>query len=107
MNVLESLLSLSAYPISRKAVRNIAEENELDADEWLTPEIRKEKAYRKSVAGVYLLLAESPNVTQEGISYSFSESERKLFRAKAAAELEAIGEVSSVTPKFGYKGQYL
>lgn len=107
MTVIESLQSLNAYPLTRAALRNIAEENGIDADEEVTFELRSTKPFRKAVAGVYLLLAESPNITQDGISYSFSESERKLFKAKAAAELDAVGEEGGIAPKYGYKGQYL
>lgn len=109
MNVLQSLKSISSYPIPSATVEDIAEGAGLDIDATVNMAIRKGREYRLAKANVYLFLSEAPDVSQGGISYSFSEEERKRFRARANNILGEIGEVGgdSALPEFGYKGEDL
>lgn len=109
MNVLQSLKSLSSYPIPSATVEDIAEGAGLAVDTTVTMEIRNGKEYKRAKAHVFLFLSEAPNVSQGGISYSFSEDERKRFRSRASNILSEIGEVSedAALPEFGYKGEDL
>lgn len=107
MNVIETLRSLSAYPIPRPTLTNIAEWAGLDVDAVVDARMRRTGAYRRAEARVYIFLSEAPNVTQGGISYSFSEEERRRLRRKADGILADLGdedEGDAEMPAFGYMG---
>lgn len=108
MNVLQSLRSLSSYPIPTATIEDVAEGVGLAIDTELTQELRKDKRFKRAQARVYMFLSEAPNVSQGGISYSFSEEERRRFRLRAENLLEQIGEATSEAGvEYGYKGEDL
>ena len=108
MNVLQSLRSLSSYPIPTATVEDVAEGVGLAIDTELTQELRKDKRLKRAQARVYMFLSEAPNVSQGGISYSFSEEERRRFRLRAENLLEQIGDATSEAGvEYGYKGEDL
>lgn len=108
MNVLQSLKSLSSYPIPAATIENVAEGVGLTVTEDATQEVRNGKAFKRAQAQVYLFLSEAPNVSQGGISYSFSDEDRKRFRSRAQNILNEIGEgESSSGVDFGYMGEDL
>lgn len=108
MNVLQSLRSLSSYPIPTATVEDVAEGVGLAIDTELTQELRKDKRFKRAQARVYMFLSEAPNVSQGGISYSFSEEERRRFRLRAENLLEQIGDATSEAGvEYGYKGEDL
>ena len=77
-------------------------------DTELTQELRKDKRFKRAQARVYMFLSEAPNVSQGGISYSFSEEERRRFRLRAENLLEQIGDATSEAGvEYGYKGEDL
>jgi hypothetical protein len=105
MDVLQSLKSLSNYPIPKATIQDIAEGLGISIDTDLTPELRGDKNFKRAQSRIYFFLAEAPNVSQGGISYSFSDEERKRFRLRAESILEEIGDDgSSVGVSYGYKG---
>lgn len=106
MNIIESLKSLTAYPVPTATLTNICDEVGLDSQAAATSERRQAKAYKRAKALVYSFLSEAPNVSQGGISYSFSEDERSRFRKRAAAILEELGDdPSQGTNIGGYIGE--
>ncbi|MCI8997666.1 MAG: hypothetical protein HFJ95_01560 [Muribaculaceae bacterium] len=108
MNVAQSLRSISAYPIPTATLQDIAEGVGLSADMELSQEVRQSKEFRRAQAQTYIWLSEAPNVTQNNVSFSFSEDERKRLRTRGEAILDEIGDedtVSGVT--YGYKGEDL
>ena len=108
MNVLQSLRSLSSYPIPTATIEDVAEGVGLAIDTELTQELRKDKRFKRAQARVYMFLLEAPNVSQGGISYSFSEEERRRFRLRAENLLEQIGDATSEAGvEYGYKGEDL
>lgn len=108
MNVLQSLRSLSSYPIPTATIEDVAEGVGLAIDTELTQELRKDKRFKRAQALVYIFLSEAPNVSQGGISYSFSEEERRRFRLRAENLLEQIGDATSEAGvEYGYKGEDL
>lgn len=107
MNALQSLKSISAYPIPTATLADIAEGAGLAVDAELTSEGRNSCEYRLALARVYLFLSEAPNVSQGGISYSFSEWERQRMRRKAEELLDAVGEDADGCVPLGYKGEDL
>lgn len=108
MTILESLKSLNGYPLSQLSLVNIAEEQGLSADGSATPDVRKSAQFKRAKAKVYLLLAEAPDVSQGGITYSFSDEDKKQFRIQAQALLEEVGDdTSAVGDNYGWMGEDL
>lgn len=107
MNISQSLRSLSAYPIPSATLQDIAEGAGMSADYELTPELRLSNEFRRAQAGVYLFLSEAPNVTQNGISYSFSDDDRRRFKTRAENILDELGDTTISGVSFGYQGEEL
>lgn len=107
MNVAQSLKSLSAYPIPSATLQDIAEGVGLSAETELTPETRGSSEFRRAQAGVYLFLSQAPNVTQNGISYTFSDDDRRRFRLRAEGILDEVGDTTGNGPAYGYQGEEL
>lgn len=108
MKVLQSLKSLSSYPIPSATVEDIADGAGLTADAELTQELRRDKRFKRAQARVYLFLSEAPDVTQGGISYAFNEEERKRLRLRAENLFAEIGDTTNEAGvEFGYKGEDL
>ncbi len=108
MTILESLKSLSGYPIPRLSLENIAEECGLTASDEATAEVRAEKPFKRAKARVYRMLAEAPDVSQGGISYSFSDEDKKNFRMLAQSLLEEVGDDTSMfSDDYGWQGEDL
>lgn len=108
MTILQSLKSLSSYPIPTATIQNVAEGVGLDVDAEVTLEVRSEKQFKRAQAKVYIFLSEAPNVSQGGISYSFSDEERRRFRLRAENILDEIGDTEDLPGvEYGYKGEYL
>lgn len=95
MTALQSLRSLSAYPIPPATLQDIAEGVGMAIDAELTREQRQSADFKRAKAQVYLFLSEAPDVTQNGISYSFNSEERRRLRTKAESLLDEIGETDT------------
>lgn len=108
MTILESLKSLSGYPIPRISLVNITEEVGLSADSSINTEIRQSKPYKRAKAKVYTLLSEAPDVSQGGINYSFSDEDKNRFRTQAQALLDEVGDDTSLMgDNYGWQGEDL
>lgn len=105
MNILQSLQSISLYPVPRIVCENIATECGISADDEVTQDTYLTHEYKKAKAKVYEYLADSPSVTEGGATYNFSDEERKVFRRKAAALLDEIGENVLSEVDCGYFGE--
>lgn len=109
MNVLQALKSISGYPIPTATLQDIAGGCGLEAGEEATQEMRTTARFKRAQAKVYIYLSEAPNVSQGGISYSFSESERNRFLTRAKNILDSLGETdeSLNVQDYGYQGEDL
>ncbi len=106
MKTRDAVKALSGYPIPATAIDNIIDEAGLDAEADITKEVRMGYEYRKAKALVYAFLAEAPNVTQGGVSYTFSEDERSRFAKKSNSILAELGEDEAGTAiQCGYIGE--
>ena len=108
MTNLLSLKSLTAYPIPTATLQNIAAGCGLQADSELTPEARQTPEMKRAKAHVYIYLITAPNISQNGVSFSFSSDERKRFKALATSLLKEIGDDTSILGsgvKYGYIGE--
>lgn len=105
MTIIESLKCISGYPISQNTLKDIAENRGMKSDDEANQDARKSKEYRLAKADVLVWLSQAPNVSQAGISYNFSDTDRKNFRQQAASLYKECGEASKSI--FGYKGNRL
>lgn len=103
MNVLESLAAINAYPIPQNTILSAINEAGMQPDEEATFVKREEPEYKRAKAYLYRFLAEAPNISQGGVSYSFSSTDKELFRKKAEELLmEADG---NNTFSYGWDGE--
>lgn len=108
MKVSELLQSVNAYPIPANIVMEAGVRYGLELEAEATKEIISSSGYKLAKADVYTYLAGAPNVTQNGISFSFSEDDKKYFlnvassiRTEEGVEDETSGQ------KYGYMGEDL
>ena len=108
MTILQSLKSLSGYPLPLDSLTNVIIEAGLVGDEEITTETYRNADYKRAKAKVYLMLAEAPDVSQGGISYSFSDEDKKHFRMQAQALLDEVGDdTSAIGDEYGWMGEDL
>ena len=106
MKISAALKSITNYPIPSSVIENVADEAGLgDATQEITKEIRKGSDFKRATAYVYRFLADAPNITQGGISYTISEDERSRFAKRAAAILDELGEGDTADIPCGYVGE--
>lgn len=107
MTVLDSLRSISGYPLSAFALEMAAVSRGLDPDAEITKEIIESDVFRLAKADVLMMLADAPDVTQEGISYSFTDEQRNSFRMSASVIYGECGDDTASSTLYGYKGDRL
>lgn len=110
MTIEVSLRSLTGYPLPDNTIARVGVVRGLSLDSDATEEILSTSAYRLATADVYYYLATAaPNVSQGGISYSFSAEERGRFLsiARAIYEEEGVTDASVQGTTYGYKGSRL
>ena len=106
MTIQQSLKSLTAYPIPLATLQDIAEGCGMQLDAELTPEIRATAEMKRAKAHVYIYLITAPNISQNGVSFSFTTEERKQFKKLAISLLDEIGDdISKLRTKYGYVGE--
>lgn len=106
MKTSTAIKSLSSYPIPAATIENICEEVGLDKEAEITKEDRRSYMFKKAKALTYAFLAEAPNITQGGISYTFSPDERSRFTKKSNSLLAELGENEEGTDiPCGYIGE--
>lgn len=104
MKTSNAIKAMSSYPIPAATIENIIEEAGLDA-EADTKEMRASDQFKKAKALTYAFLSEAPNITQGGISYTFSEDERSRFQKKSSNLLAELGEDEGSDIPCGYIGE--
>ena len=105
MKTSNALRAMSSYPIPQSTIDNIIDEAGLDAEADITKEIRASDEFKKAKALTYAFLAEAPNITQGGISYTFSQDERSRFEQKSNSLLTELGEDGGSDVPCGYVGE--
>lgn len=107
MTVLDSLRAINGYPLSLLSLELAARSRGLDPEAEATKEMLGSKGYRLAKADVLMMLADAPDVTQEGISYSFTDEQRDSFRMSASIIYNESGEGERGHAVYGYKGDRL
>ena len=104
MTILQALRSVNAYPLTDEQLEIAAISAGLDPQgDAMGAMVTKEYTHAK--ANVYSLLAEAPNISQGGITFSFSAEEKKQFRLVACKLYDAIGIEMPQASKWGYQGE--
>ena len=105
MTVRESLLTISNYPIPDAFLESIGEEVGIDMDGELT-EVDDPVPLNRARARAYIFLATAPNVSEGGVSISFTATEKAYFLSLAKRYAALAGETGLFPgPAYGYKGQ--
>jgi hypothetical protein len=107
-SILNSLKSISGYPVPDTQISVVATLRGLNLSEEATPVVLRSPAYLLATADILLWVSLAPDVQQAGVSYSISE--RVELRASAEAIYSKFGDeayLSESKPKFGYKGNKL
>ena len=99
MTIGEVLKSLSSYPVPSQVLESICAVRGVNTDEYVDAETLSQESYVMARADVLLWLADAPNVSQGGQSYSFSQDQRDRMRAEANSVLRRV--------QYGYKGSRL
>lgn len=98
------LISVNAYPIPHSTLNSICAVRGLELEAIATPEGVKGKEYQLAHADLLMWLANTPAISQGGQSYSFTEDQRKHFKAEANKIYSDIEKPKTI---FGYKGSSL
>ncbi len=106
MTLSELLTSLAPYPVPEAYFSAIGDEVGVEMDAEST-DVDNVVLYRLK-ARLYLFLATTPNVSEGGVSISFSAAERNAFLALAKRYAALAGETGLVPgATYGYKGENL
>lgn len=107
MTILQSLQQLNLYPVPDSVVLNYCEGRGISATDEATSEVRSSIGYKLAKGDVYKWLAFAPStVSQGGVTFSISESDKKRF-IDTANKLYAECEEQKVGTVYGYKGSRL
>lgn len=106
MTVSESLKSINNYPIPPYVLTKSAIKNGMSLEEEVTSEILISREYRLMEADVYAFLSGAPDVTQNGITFSFSQEQRDWFLSMSNSIKEELGVSDASSGQgYGYMGE--
>lgn len=107
MTIREYLTSMTSYSVSDDYINVIGEEigvANMDANVSTLTDVQ----LNRSKARVYLYLVTNPNISEGGMSISFTATERKMFWDLAKKFAFLAGETGLIPgANFGYKGENL
>ena len=104
MTVREALHSISNYPIPDAFLDSVGNEVGLSMNTELSN--ANTVALNRAKARAYLFLVTAPNISEGGVSISFTAAEKKYFLSAAKKFADLAGETGLVpAPAYGYKGQ--
>lgn len=84
MTIRESLRQINLFPIPDATIEDVCERRRLTVDGDIDTETRATASFRLATADIYKWLAFCPSsVSENGISFSISESDRRRFLDEA------------------------
>lgn len=108
MTISELLRSINTYPIPASIILEAGIKYNLDVDSEATKEVIESKDYKLAKADIYAYLAGAPNVTENEISFSFSEDQRNYFLSLSNSIKSELGVEDETTGQgFGWMGEDL
>lgn len=104
MTFLDSISALSPYSLPAASIEAIGLELGIGADDDVSSV--DPKLLNGAKARLFLFLATTPNVSEGGVSISFSAYERALFLGRARRYAELAGDTGLVPgAAYGYRGE--
>lgn len=106
--ILDSLKAINGYPIPLRTFLEVCESRGLSLEAEADRDVLTSSDYRLAEADLLLWLSLSPNISQGGQNYSFTDEQRLQMRNRAKAvyaELETEEYLNK--PIYGYKGSRL
>ena len=106
MTVSESLRSINNYPIPAYVLTKSAIKNGMSLEDEITSESVISKEYRLMEADVYAFLAGAPDVTQNSVTFSFSQDQRDYFLSMSNSIKAELGASDASSGQgYGYMGE--
>lgn len=106
MTIRELLTAIAPCPVPDAYLNAIGEDVGADMDADMSQ--ADTKTVYRSEARLYIYLATMPNVSEGGVSISFTATEKKMFLDLAKRYANMAGETGLVPgANYGYKGQNL
>lgn len=99
------LRGINAYPIHQTVLESACVRRGLQLDAELTSQVMQSKAYNLALADLYMWLADAPDVSQGGQSFTLDAEQRKAMRNKAASIYMEFHDGAATV--YGYKGNRL
>lgn len=111
MTLSEALKSINHYPIPDATIKILASERGMDETQDIDAAGLNSSQYKLLQADVLMWLSRAPNISESGISYSFTKSEKDEMRNRAAFVYERYGSVEDLQGtnkiQYGHKGSNL
>lgn len=107
LTVSQALRSTLLYPINPATVESYLISCGIEGEAQFTQEIAQSADYKRVLAKCYIYYADSPQVSEAGASYNFTDEQRKEFRRKADALLDEIGEGDNNGVIYGWQGEFM
>jgi hypothetical protein len=108
--ILESLQSISGYPVPLSTIKDIAVKRGLESSGEAGAAIFNERNYQLAKADILWWVSFAPNVSQADVRYDLLFSDRERMREAANAIYVKFGDdayITESTTKWGYKGNRL
>jgi hypothetical protein len=108
--ILESLKSVSGYPVPLRTLTDVAVRRGLSLGDTATVDVQESASYQLAKADVLMWVSFAPNVQQGSISYDLLYSDRAQLRGNANRIYGELGDDSFIPEtgtKFGYRGDRL
>lgn len=99
----DTLKAISTYPIPAATLEAAAAEWGFSLDDESNPEVLSSPEFKCLKADIHDFLASAPNISEGGVSFSFSSIERKTFSRKAE-RLRMDSGLINPSDDFGYQG---
>lgn len=101
--IISALQSVSLYPIPTATVESALSANGLSGSDEATESVLNSSAFKRAKSSVYMFLSIAPNISQGGVSFSFTAKEKDMFRRMAS---ELLAEADSIGGEcFGWMGE--
>lgn len=104
MTILETLESLSHYPIPDQVILTACSERGISADTLVDEDVAQERAYKLAKADCYKWLYFAPSsISENGVSFQMSQEEKSHYRMLANDLYKEMKE-KPIPSIYGYKG---
>ena len=104
-----ALKCISAYPISDEVITNVCTKRGLTPTDELTSATFATSPYQLSKADIMIYLSQAPDVSEGGVSFSFSDAQKSYYRKSAMEIYKTLEDSDSIAQlnNYGYKGSRL